>query len=70
VLDSSASNLDEQRQAVLDVLRQIGVSEKKIQDMIEVWNKVLPSIALSHRACFIVVLKVEEDGWMGLNHGL
>lgn len=40
VLDSSAPNLDEQRQAVLDVLRQIGVSEKKIQDMIEVWNKI------------------------------
>ncbi|KAJ8439739.1 hypothetical protein Cgig2_009563 [Carnegiea gigantea] len=36
VLDSSAPNLDEQRQAVLDVLRQIGVSEKKIQDMIEI----------------------------------
>lgn len=41
VLDSSASNLEEQRQAVLDVLRQIGVSGKKIQDMVEVWNKVV-----------------------------
>lgn len=40
VLDSSASNLEEQRQAVLDVLRQIGVSGKKIEDMIEVWNKI------------------------------
>ncbi|KNA21608.1 hypothetical protein SOVF_041610 [Spinacia oleracea] len=40
VLDSSASNLEEQRQAVLDVLRQIGVSGKKIQDMVEVWNKI------------------------------
>uniref|UniRef100_A0A803KYD1 Hflx-type G domain-containing protein n=1 Tax=Chenopodium quinoa TaxID=63459 RepID=A0A803KYD1_CHEQI len=39
VLDSSALNLEEQREAVLDVLRQIGVSGKKIEDMIEVWNK-------------------------------
>ena len=44
VLDSSAPNLEEQRQAVLDVLQQIGVSDKKIQDMIEVWNKVFPSL--------------------------
>lgn len=41
VLDSSAPNLEEQRQAVLDVLQRIGVSGKKIQDMIEVWNKVI-----------------------------
>ncbi|KMT09887.1 hypothetical protein BVRB_6g128610 [Beta vulgaris subsp. vulgaris] len=40
VLDSSAPNLEEQRQAVLDVLQRIGVSGKKIQDMIEVWNKI------------------------------
>lgn len=40
VLDSSAPNLEEQRQAVLDVLQQIGVSGNKIQDMIEVWNKI------------------------------
>lgn len=40
VLDSSAPNLDEHREAVIDVLKQIGVSEKKIQDMIEVWNKI------------------------------
>ncbi|XP_074308885.1 GTP-binding protein At3g49725, chloroplastic [Silene latifolia] len=40
VLDSSAINLEEQRTAVLDVLRQIGVSKKKIDDMIEVWNKI------------------------------
>lgn len=44
VLDSSAPNLGEQRQAVLDVLQQIGVPEKKIQAMIEVWNKVFPSL--------------------------
>ncbi|KAK9749616.1 hypothetical protein RND81_02G138500 [Saponaria officinalis] len=40
VLDSSAINLAEQRTAVLDVLRQIGVSQKKIEEMIEVWNKI------------------------------
>ncbi|KAL9241639.1 hypothetical protein vseg_015726 [Gypsophila vaccaria] len=40
VLDSSAINLEEQRTAVLDVLRQIGVSKKKIEDMVEVWNKI------------------------------
>uniref|UniRef100_A0A803L6R1 Hflx-type G domain-containing protein n=1 Tax=Chenopodium quinoa TaxID=63459 RepID=A0A803L6R1_CHEQI len=40
VLDSSALNLEEQREAVLDVLRQIGVSGKKIESMIEVWNKI------------------------------
>ncbi|KAG1366676.1 GTP-binding protein, chloroplastic [Cocos nucifera] len=40
VLDSSAPNLDEQRSTVLQVLQQIGVSEEKIQNMIEVWNKI------------------------------
>ncbi|XP_077216108.1 GTP-binding protein, HflX isoform X2 [Tasmannia lanceolata] len=40
VLDSSAFNLDEQRSVVLQVLQQIGVSEEKLQNMIEVWNKV------------------------------
>ncbi|CAA7387723.1 unnamed protein product [Spirodela intermedia] len=40
VLDSSAVNLDEQRSTVLQVLHQIGVSPEKIQDMIEVWNKI------------------------------
>ncbi|XP_073141653.1 GTP-binding protein At3g49725, chloroplastic isoform X2 [Henckelia pumila] len=40
VLDSSASNLDEHREAVLEVLGRIGVSEEKLQNMIEVWNKV------------------------------
>ncbi|XP_057979554.1 GTP-binding protein At3g49725, chloroplastic [Malania oleifera] len=40
VIDSSAPNLDEQRAAVLQVLDQIGVSEDKIQSMIEVWNKI------------------------------
>ncbi|XP_038990080.1 uncharacterized protein LOC103704272 [Phoenix dactylifera] len=40
VLDSSAPDLDEQRLTVLQVLQQIGVSEEKIQNMIEVWNKI------------------------------
>uniref|UniRef100_A0A5B6ZDE9 Hflx-type G domain-containing protein n=1 Tax=Davidia involucrata TaxID=16924 RepID=A0A5B6ZDE9_DAVIN len=40
VLDSSAPNVDEQRQTVLQVLEQIGVSEEKLQNMIEVWNKI------------------------------
>ncbi|XP_058069657.1 GTP-binding protein At3g49725, chloroplastic isoform X2 [Magnolia sinica] len=39
VLDSSAFNVDEQRSTVLQVLQQIGVSEEKLQNMIEVWNK-------------------------------
>ncbi|XP_014752415.1 GTP-binding protein At3g49725, chloroplastic isoform X3 [Brachypodium distachyon] len=40
VLDSSAPNLDEHRSTVLQVLQQIGVSEDKINNMIEVWNKI------------------------------
>ncbi|XP_058069656.1 GTP-binding protein At3g49725, chloroplastic isoform X1 [Magnolia sinica] len=40
VLDSSAFNVDEQRSTVLQVLQQIGVSEEKLQNMIEVWNKI------------------------------
>ncbi|KAK3030454.1 hypothetical protein RJ639_039211 [Escallonia herrerae] len=40
VVDSSAPNLDEQRDTVLQVLEQIGVSEEKLQNMIEVRNKI------------------------------
>ncbi|NP_001145694.1 GTP-binding protein At3g49725, chloroplastic [Zea mays] len=40
VLDSSASNLEEHRSTVLQVLQQIGVSQEKINNMIEVWNKI------------------------------
>lgn len=40
VLDSSAPNLEEHRQSVMQVLRRINVSEEKLQNMIEVWNKV------------------------------
>ncbi|KAK7320452.1 hypothetical protein VNO77_29935 [Canavalia gladiata] len=40
VVDSSAPNLNEHRTTVLQVLQQIGVSEEKLQNMIEVWNKI------------------------------
>ena len=40
VLDSSAPDLEEHRSTVLQVLQQIGVSQDKINNMIEVWNKV------------------------------
>uniref|UniRef100_A0A0D9VYI4 Hflx-type G domain-containing protein n=1 Tax=Leersia perrieri TaxID=77586 RepID=A0A0D9VYI4_9ORYZ len=40
VLDSSAPNIDEHRSTVLQVLQQIGVSQDKINSMIEVWNKI------------------------------
>jgi 50S ribosomal subunit-associated GTPase HflX len=40
VVDSTAPNLEEHRTTVLQVLQQIGVSEEKLQNMIEVWNKV------------------------------
>ncbi|KAL2316861.1 hypothetical protein Fmac_030737 [Flemingia macrophylla] len=40
VVDSSAPNVDEHRSTVLQVLQQIGVSEEKLQNMIEVWNKI------------------------------
>lgn len=42
VIDSSASNADEQREAVLKVLRDIGVSQDKLDTcMVEAWNKVI-----------------------------
>ncbi|OAY63656.1 GTP-binding protein, chloroplastic [Ananas comosus] len=40
VLDASAPNLEEHRSTVLQVLQQIGVPEDKIENMIEVWNKI------------------------------
>ncbi|KAH9313919.1 hypothetical protein KI387_022546 [Taxus chinensis] len=40
VIDASAPNAEEHRDSVLDVLQQIGVSSEKIENMIEVWNKV------------------------------
>ncbi|KAB2626628.1 GTP-binding protein [Pyrus ussuriensis x Pyrus communis] len=40
VLDCTAPNLDEHRSTVLLVLEQIGVSKEKLENMIEVWNKI------------------------------
>ncbi|KAB2058263.1 hypothetical protein ES319_A11G223500v1 [Gossypium barbadense] len=40
VIDCTAPNHDEHRSTVLQVLQQIGVSEEKLQNMIEVWNKI------------------------------
>ncbi|KAK6151124.1 hypothetical protein DH2020_016056 [Rehmannia glutinosa] len=40
VLDASAPNLNEHRETVMQVLERIGVSKEKLQNMIEVWNKV------------------------------
>ncbi|CAI9111224.1 OLC1v1011397C1 [Oldenlandia corymbosa var. corymbosa] len=40
VLDSSSPNVAEQRDSVLQVLHQIGVSNDKLENMIEVWNKI------------------------------
>eukprot|EP00252_Welwitschia_mirabilis_P007773 TRINITY_DN19459_c0_g1_i2.p1 TRINITY_DN19459_c0_g1~~TRINITY_DN19459_c0_g1_i2.p1 ORF type:complete len:614 (+),score=114.64 TRINITY_DN19459_c0_g1_i2:127-1968(+) len=40
VIDSSAPNMEDQRNSVLDVLEQIGVSTEKLENMIEVLNKV------------------------------
>ncbi|KAM1175045.1 hypothetical protein ACFX2I_027509 [Malus domestica] len=40
VLDCTAPNLDEHRSTVLQVLEQIGVSKEKLENMIEVWNKI------------------------------
>jgi 50S ribosomal subunit-associated GTPase HflX len=41
LMDSTAPNLEEHRATVLQALQQIGVSEEKLQNMIEVWNKVI-----------------------------
>ena len=41
LIDSTAPNIEEHRATVLKVLQQIGVSEEKLHNMIEVWNKVL-----------------------------
>lgn len=40
VVDCTAPNLNEHRSTVFQVLQQIGVSKTKLQDMIEVWNKI------------------------------
>ncbi|KAG7565072.1 GTP binding domain [Arabidopsis suecica] len=40
VVDSTAPNIEEHRSTVFHILNQIGVSEEKLQNMIEVWNKI------------------------------
>ncbi|KAJ8765487.1 hypothetical protein K2173_014609 [Erythroxylum novogranatense] len=40
VIDCTAPNVDDHRATVFQVLKQIGVSEEKLQNMIEVWNKI------------------------------
>jgi 50S ribosomal subunit-associated GTPase HflX len=40
VIDCTAPNLDEHRSTVLQVLKQIGVTDEKLKNMIEVWNKI------------------------------
>jgi len=40
VLDASAPDLEGHRSTVLQVLQQIGVTQEKINNMIEVWNKI------------------------------
>ncbi|PQM33446.1 GTP-binding protein [Prunus yedoensis var. nudiflora] len=40
VLDCTAPNLNEHRSTVFQVLDQIGVSKEKLENMIEVWNKI------------------------------
>ncbi|KAK9166065.1 hypothetical protein Scep_001256 [Stephania cephalantha] len=73
VLDSSAENLEEQRSSVLQVLQQIGVPEDKLQNMIEVWNKIdlrgeatgvdesLNEVADSDAGCFEEAEELEGD---------
>jgi len=56
VVDSTAPNIEEHRSTVLHVLNQIGVPEEKLQNMIEVWNKVgliyKPSIQVEEATTF------------------
>ncbi|KAM2096642.1 hypothetical protein ACFX1Q_019719 [Malus domestica] len=40
VLDCTAPNLDDHRSTVLQILEQIGISKEKLENMIEVWNKI------------------------------
>ncbi|KAK9163593.1 hypothetical protein Syun_004495 [Stephania yunnanensis] len=73
VLDSSAENLEEQRSSVLQVLQQIAVPEDKLQNMIEVWNKIdlrgeatgvdesLNEVADSDAGCFEEAEELEGD---------
>ncbi|KAM2554375.1 hypothetical protein TB2_018501 [Malus domestica] len=40
VLDCTAPNLDDHRSTVLQILEQIGIFKEKLENMIEVWNKI------------------------------
>ena len=66
VLDSSAPDIEEHRSTVLQVLQQIGVSQDKINNMIEVWNKIdlVDNIALTdgiEDEIFLTEGEEEED---------
>lgn len=66
VMDSSAPDLAEHRSTVLQVLQQIGVSQDKIDNMIEVWNKIdiVDNIALTdgvEDGIFLTEGEEEED---------
>jgi len=66
VLDSSAPDIAEHRSTVLQVLQQIGVSQDKINNMIEVWNKIdlVDNIALTEGVedkIFLTEGEEEED---------
>jgi 50S ribosomal subunit-associated GTPase HflX len=57
VVDSTAPNLEEHRTTVLQVLQQIGVSQEKLQNMIEVWNKVKQFIISPYQNAKIIIKK-------------
>ncbi|XP_076923546.1 GTP-binding protein At3g49725, chloroplastic-like [Bidens hawaiensis] len=59
VLDSSAPNRDEQRESVLEVLQQIGVSNEKLENMIEVGNKID-----LYNDQTVVMEEEDLDGWL------
>ncbi|KAI3699510.1 hypothetical protein L2E82_43882 [Cichorium intybus] len=65
VLDSSAPNRNEQRESVLQVLQQIGVSTEKLQNMIEVWNKIdLEDVEMSVNEENEVDMDDDDDDWI------
>ncbi|KAI7747194.1 hypothetical protein M8C21_029555 [Ambrosia artemisiifolia] len=65
VLDSSAPNRDEQRESVLQVLEQIGVSNEKLENMIEVWNKIdLEEDVMTVNEESRCEMNEDLDGWL------
>ena len=79
MLDASAPDLEGHRSTVLQVLQQIGVTQEKINNMIEVWNKVpigtsfLLAIEIGLLVCVCIydVLSVENFRlilWMRMLH--